>query len=214
MFFYKKFKSKAARIFIWFLVYVQFIETFASYPRVLSRSDSFIWFKQLIANTVFVKNYWFYDVFWTIIGTLIISYYFLLVAKNNFLKKVIKYIIICFLIISVSLMIIYYKDLRYNFLLPLEILSLIVILLVVFSYFVELLNSEKILNFYKALSFYIAIGVLVFWLVITPLSFYEQYYNQIDKSFVALKNYVYLLSIVFMYLTFTIGFIVSKPEYD
>ncbi|RAJ17190.1 hypothetical protein [Olleya aquimaris] len=212
--FYKKFKSKAARIFIWFLIYVQIIETLAGYPSFIKNSDNFEWLDTIVKDTIFRENYWFYDIFWTIIGSLIISYYFYLVSKDAFLKKIIKVSSLLFLIISIVFIGINLDILFYNLLLSLEILSLILILLVTFSYYVELLNSEKILDFYKSLSFYVASGVLVFWIVITPMSFYEKYYNVNDAAFVALKTYIYLFSIVFMYLAFTIGFIVSKPEHD
>ncbi|WGD34686.1 hypothetical protein [Olleya sp. YS] len=214
LFFYKKFKSKAARIFIWFLVYIQLIETLGAYPRVAKNSETLRWFQNIISDTIFEKNYWFYALFWTIVGSLIISYYFYKVSNIIATKKTIKIATIFFLIASVVFIFFNYKAYHNNFLLSIEILSLFLILLVTFSYFFELLNSEKILNFYKSLSFYIAIGVLVFWIVTTPLMFYEQYFNGEDVHFMALKNYIYLFSIVFMYLAFTIGFIVSKPEHD
>lgn len=212
--FYKKFKSKAARIFIWFLVYIQFIETLGAYPRFVKASETLGWFQELISDTIFEKNYWFYDVFWSVVGTSIIVYYFYLKSNDSFIKRIIMIALGLFLVISIVIICYNFKSLNYGYLLPLEILSLILILLVTFSYFVELLNSEKILNFYKSISFYVATGVLVFWIVVTPLSFYEQYFNGSDTAFVSLKKYVYLFSIVFMYLTFTIGFIVSKPNYD
>jgi len=212
VFCYKKFKSKSARIFIWFLVYVQFLEIIGDYPRKVKKIDSLTWVGELIENTLFANNYWYFNVFWSVVVSAIIAYYFYLVTTDKILKKVIKLGTICFLLASVIILLLDYETLYYNLIFSIEVLSLALILLVIFSYFTELLYSDKILKFYRSLSFYIAVGVLVFWILTTPMDFYEQYYNTSDTAFILLKRYVYLFSIVFMYLTFSFGFIVSNPE--
>jgi len=212
VFCYKKFKSKSARIFIWFLVYVQFLEIIGDYPRKVKKIDSLNWVGELIENTLFANNYWYFNVFWSVVVSAIIAYYFYLVTTDKILKKVIKLGTICFLLASVIILLLDYETLYYNLIFSIEVLSLALILLVIFSYFTELLYSDKILKFYRSLSFYIAVGVLVFWILTTPMDFYEQYYNTSDTAFILLKRYVYLFSIVFMYLTFSFGFIVSNPE--
>lgn len=212
VFCYKKFKSKSARIFIWFLVYVQFLEIIGDYPRKVKKIDSLNWVGELIENTLFANNYWYFNVFWSVVVSAIIAYYFYLVTTDKILKKVIKLGTICFLLASVIILLLDYETLYYNIIFSIEVLSLALILLVIFSYFIELLYSDKILKFYRSLSFYIAVGVLVFWILTTPIDFYEQYYNTSDTAFILLKRYVYLFSIVFMYLAFSFGFIVSNPE--
>ncbi|WP_272023097.1 hypothetical protein [Olleya namhaensis] len=209
---YKKFKSKAVRLFIWFLVYVQFIEIVGAYPLFLAKTKQFSWLKTIIKNTIFDRNFWFFQVFWTVLSTAIIALYFILVNKNNGIKKGLKILLISFLILSTIILIVDYNALHTNSIFSLEILSLIVILSVTICYFIQLLDSEQILKFYKSLSFYIAIGVFFFWLVTTPLYFFEQYFNANDYAYVHIKNYVYLFSIVFMYLSFAMGFIVSTSE--
>lgn len=210
--YHNKFKSKAVRIFIWFLVYVQFIEVFASYPTQIKNNPSFTWLKELVKGSVFEKNYWFYQFFWVINATLLFSYFFYKITKKPILKRNIKVVGYSFLIISLIISVINFEDLHSNRLIQVDLLSLIVIMFLTFSYFFELLKSDKILKFYKYLGFYISCGILLFWIVITPLIFYQRFYNTFDESYITLRTLIYLFTIVFMYATFTIGLIVSKPE--
>ena len=44
------------------------------------------------------------------------------------------------------------------------------------------------------------------------MEFFEKYFNTSDQDYIALKYFISLFSILFMYLTYTIGLIASKPE--
>ncbi|MBN2869230.1 MAG: hypothetical protein JXK08_11190, partial [Flavobacteriaceae bacterium] len=76
VFYYKKFKSKAARLFIWFLIYAVIEDRLGGYPIYIKKYDSLNWLKQLIKGTAFENNYFYYDVFWFMVSTFILSIFF------------------------------------------------------------------------------------------------------------------------------------------
>lgn len=212
VFYYKKFKSKAARLFIWFLIYAVIVERLGGYPIYIEKYDSLNWLKQLIKGTAFESNYFYYDVFWYMASTFILSIFFRMIINQNKLKKVINFAIYFFLISSIYYFIIQFSNSYYNHFKFLSIISLIIIIISTFSYFIYLINSDKLLVFYKELGFYVAVGSLPFWLITTPMQFFEVYFHSFDAHYVLLKKMIFLFSIIFMYLTFSIGLIVSKPE--
>ena len=81
-------------------------------------------------------------------------------------------------------------------------------------YFIELLQSSLVLDFKRLLSFYVSIAIFTWWLIITPLVFFEIYNTIEDYDYANLKRLIFLFANVFMYTCFTIGLIVSKPKYD
>ena len=94
----------------------------------------------------------------------------------------------------------------------LAVLGAFIILLCISFYFIEILNSDKVLNFYKSINFWISITLLIWWLVITPLVFYDIYFSAVDWNFIILKWQIYLMMNIFMYTSFTIALIWCKPE--
>ena len=75
-----------------------------------------------------------------------------------------------------------------------------------------MLQSYKVLNFYNELYFYISSAFLIWYLITTPLIFYQIYFSTADWSFIFLKWQIFLFANVFMYLTFTFALIYCKPE--
>lgn len=55
-----------------------------------------------------------------------------------------------------------------------------------------MLQSETILSFYKSINFYISSTILIWWLVITPLVFFQIYFLNVDWSFIILRWQIYL----------------------
>jgi len=210
----KKYKHTVAIFFIYFLCYAVFVDNFGSYVRYVENYDSLHWVSKILKNTVFEKNYWWYQIFWTIGSPLFFSFYFFKISVNKKIKITIKTLAIAFASISLLLVFIYWELLFKGDIKVINILSLLLILYLVASYCFELLKSDKILNFYKSISFYISVGILVFWITITPVTFYEVYFSENDWEFVFLKWQIFIFAILFMYITFTIGLIVSKPEID
>lgn len=79
-------------------------------------------------------------------------------------------------------------------------------------YLLELLASEDILKFHKSINFYIAITVLLWYVITTPVSFYGVYFSGDDWNFIFLRWQIYFFANVFMYLTFTFALIWCNPQ--
>ena len=93
-----------------------------------------------------------------------------------------------------------------------EVINLVIILFLVSTYFMQLINSEKLVVFYKALPFYVIVAVFVFTITTTPLVFFERYFNLSDPDYISLKYVVNFFAIIFMYGLIGIGIIVSEAE--
>src|SRR5690606_27997923 len=93
-------------------------------------------------------------------------------------------------------------------------LSTLAVFFAISLYLYEILNSDCILIFYQSINFYISATVLIWWLITTPLVFYELYFSQADWNFVFLKYQIFLFANVFMYVSFTLALIFCKPQYD
>ena len=100
------------------------------------------------------------------------------------------------------------------FFLILDILGSLIIFLCTVFYFFEILQSDNILTFYKLLNFYISTAIFIWWLIITPLVFYDIYNSNYDWNFIFLKWQIYLFANIFMYSTFTFALIFCKPEIE
>ncbi len=94
-----------------------------------------------------------------------------------------------------------------------QLLGASVILICVSLYFLELLKSNAVLNAFKLFSFYASIGLLIWWLIITPIIFFNIYNSTADWNYVNLKRGIYLFANIFMYTCFIIGLLVPKPTF-
>ena len=210
---FKKYKPTAVRYFIYFLVYVVFVELIGSYPRYLDKLELLDSLKELINNSRFKENYWWYTIFWSIGSILFYSFYYQKILTNKSYKRIIKYSGFIFLIISIVTII---SDLDKFFNTTCSIIirgsGLIVILLCVLFYLIEMLNSDRILNFYRSFNFYVSATILIWWLVTIPLTFYGIYNIEEDMDFVMIKWKVFLFSNIFMYSIFTFALIWCRPQ--
>ncbi|WP_452227777.1 MULTISPECIES: hypothetical protein [unclassified Lacinutrix] len=205
---FKKFTNTAAKYFICFLVYVIFMVICGRYTYLIPNDGVF----SFLQNTLLERNYWWFTICWKIGAIVFFGWYYLQVLHNARSKRILKTSLSVFMLISVLIILFTLPDF---FKKPIPIISImggIIILQCVCFYFIEILQNEKILTFYKSLTFYISVAILLFWLIKTPLVFYEQYYNTKDTDYINLRSCINLLVILFMYGTFTIGLIVSKPE--
>jgi len=55
-------------------------------------------------------------------------------------------------------------------------------------------------------------ALLIWWLVVTPILFFDAYNTEADWNFANLKRQIIVFANIFMYSIFIIGLIVSKPE--
>ena len=205
---YQKYRSTTAKYFILFLIYVLTLEIIGYYPTFFKNRG--LW--QIISNTVFEKNYWFYTLFWSIGSALFFIFYYRKILKSKLYKSILKYAGLIFLLSAFANIIIDKDSFFRTDLIFLAIGNLVVILLCVVLYFVEVLMTDRVLLFYKSLNFYISLTILIWWFVITPITFYEIYFSNADWSFVILKWQIKLLANIFMYLTFSLALLLCKPQ--
>jgi hypothetical protein len=214
VFYYKKYKNVVAKYFIFFLIFVSICDFLGGYVYYV-RPDKFLNF---LIGTKIQKNHWFSTLSWDIGAVLFYSYYFFKILQTRIYKKIIKYVACGFFLFSIIYIAFHWEQFFYQFFTVLDVLGAIVICLCSILYFIEILVRDKILEFYKSISFYISATIFIWWLIITPLTFYSEYFtyevgkNFYDLDFVSLRRQIYLLANIFMYLTFTFAFIWCKPE--
>jgi len=207
---YKKYKFTAAKYFICFLVYLSLCDFLNSYVHYIY-NDGFLSF---LKDTVFIWNYWWSTIYWKIGAIMFFVFYYNKILENKIFKTSIKYSGWFFFLFSVVYIIFNWDDYFIRFFPIISILGAIIIFLCTIFYFIEVLLSDKILTFYKSINFYISAAIFIWWLIITPLVFYDIYNSNKDWNFIFLKWQIYLFANIVMYSTFTFALIWCKPQND
>ncbi|MDO5971006.1 hypothetical protein Q4Q35_14455 [Flavivirga aquimarina] len=214
--FYKKYKLTAAKYFIYFLVYLTICDFISLYTRFV-RPDRFLSF---FIGTVFEKNHWWSTLYWKIGAILFFGFYYYIILKVKRFRNIIKLGSFIFLVFSLIYIILNWDDFFVRFFPIISILGAVIILMCTVFYFIEILQSDKILTFYRSINFYISLAIFIWWLIITPIVFFDIYYvydiknSFSDWDFVALRGQIYLFANMFMYLTYTFALIWCKLEND
>lgn len=202
-FYFYKYRHTPLRYFLYLLWYITITEFTGSYA---SKNNVLVFFDENGID----YNYWLYNLLYIVFFIVILVIY-LRSIKNSGQKKIIKYFILIYILISI----INWSFIQ-NFLfemstLPFVLGSIFLIISVIF-YFIQLLKSEKIKTFHKELLFWISIGLLLFHAGTIPFALKLNDYvliPGIHKLFLI----IYVLAIS-MYLVFTFGFIWSKKHDD
>ncbi len=211
---YSKYRGTPVTYFIWFLIYLTICDILGGYARYV-HPDKFLSF---LIGTVIEKNYWWATSYWIIGAILFYSFYFYRILKKYSFKNTIKFGAITFFIFSVSYIILNINDFSERYFPILGVLGSIIIFLCSVFYLIEVLQSDKVLTFYKSLNFYISVVIFIWWLVVTPLEFYDVYFtyevgsSKRDWNFIFLRWQIYLFANIFMYSTFTFALIFCEPE--
>ncbi|WP_374958015.1 hypothetical protein [Gilvibacter sp.] len=202
--------SKITKRLVLILFFVAITELFSTYVPIAKASD-FEYFG-FVKGTPFEKNFWVHNI------QLIITFgffanYFRSSLKPGLLASIIKLVIIVFMIgalVNLLLSGVYFNGIsKFTY-----IIGSILLLIAILVYYFELLRSDNILRFSQSLTFYISVGLLIYYLTMTPLFIYGSYYYTGESSDTFNKFYIYTLAIanVVMYGTFTLGFILCKPN--
>jgi uncharacterized membrane protein len=174
---------------------------------VIAEFTEFEYFS-FVKGTVFQKTKWLYNIF-TLVSSVFLTVYFSLYVKSKLWKKFVKILSIAFAISSILHFcftdVFFIEDSKYVNLVG----TFMVFMSVVFFYF-EILRTDVLLNLKRYLPVYISIGVLVFYLCMTPLSIFSEYFNQENATFVALQSHLVLYSNLFMYSFFILGFYICS----
>jgi len=206
--FYKKFKNTNIKYFIFFIVSIALAELLALYTFYIPNDGAFSFLK----GTVFQTNIWWYTIFWKIAAIVFYIFYFIKIIKTKRFLRLLKYLLYVFPSFSVLYIIFNWNDFFIRPFPVINIFGAIIIFMCAIFYFFEVLQSESILTFYKSYNFYIAATIFMWWLIITPLVFYDIYFRYVDWSFIFLQWEIYLFANILMYLTFTFALIWCKPE--
>ncbi|MFI1773517.1 hypothetical protein [Thalassobellus citreus] len=214
---FKKYKFTVVKYFIYFLVYLTICDLANQYNRYV-HPDMFLSF---LVGTVFKKNFWWCTLYWDIGAILFFVFYFNRILKKESFKKIISISGLVFFVFSIGCIIINWDDFFIKFFTSIVVFGALIIILCCMFYFVEILQSDKVLTFYKSMNFYITTGIFIWWLIITPIVFYDVYYVYdslkniyIDWDFTMLRQQIYLFSNILMYSTFTFALIWCRPQND
>ena len=209
---YKKYKGTAVKYFIWFCFFVAFIEIIGAYEIYIEKIKSLHFLKELISESIFENSNWWYLIFWTLGGALFYSFYYRNLISSWRLKNVIKYSAILYFLFFTFSFVKNFNEIPYSAQIPINIAESILIVVAVLAYFMEILRSDKILSIFSSVHFYIAAVVLLWHIIMTPLIFYEMYFNKFDMDYAIMKAMIYLSCNTLMYLTFSFALIWCKPQ--
>jgi len=204
---FKKHKSTATKIFIFFLAYIVFVE-FVGFVLTYLKSNTLVHFVRQLGVTT---RLW-YNVFWLFGSIVFILYYYYNLVKIKQFKTVIKYLGLLYVLIFIVHVIFNYNAFFNSHHTFYFILDALIIFLCVTLFCLELLKSDDLLNLSKSFAVYATFGLFLWWLITTPIIFYETYNTTADWDFANLKRRVFLFANIFMYTCFVLGLIASKPQ--
>jgi len=201
------FNSKLLVWFLWLTVFVEIVGFYA----VLAYLTEYRIFS-FIKGTPFQNNIWWYNLY-SVVDFIFFTYYFTSFLKSKWMIYFFRILVAIFLGYSVSIFFLT-DELFLSSSSSVMIFGSLIVLLSVLSFYYELLRSDLILNLKRFLPIYISIGVLIFNLSVTPLTFFSEYFKLIDgnEMFVMLHMRIMLFANIFMYLTFILGFILCSPR--
>ncbi|MCC1483674.1 hypothetical protein [Winogradskyella immobilis] len=205
---YKKYKYSVIRYFTYFLIYLAFFECLMYYTYSV-RYDGILSF---LDTTILRQNYWLGALYWSIGAMLFYSWFFSKFIKTKLYKKLIKWLSFLFLIFTIITIVTQFDQFFSSGLVSLRLAGNLLLVISISLYFIEILQSNKLLVFYKTNIFYIACIVFLWLLITMPLGFYNQYYNLQDPEYVKLRSAIYFYVNLFMYIGFSLVLIFGKPE--
>ena len=208
----RKYKKTSVKYFIYFLVYVAIIELIAAYPRYVEDYEFLSSIKTILKGTKFERNFWWYTISWYIGSTLFYSFYFRMIINNKRYVNIIWVTTLIFIISAIINIVVQWETFFVSLLPFVNNFGTGVILMCVIFYFTEILQSDKILSFHKSINFIISTVLLIWFLIVTPLVFYQMYFSTADWQFIFSRRMIFLFSNIFMYLTFTFALIWCKPQ--
>ena len=199
--------TKYLVLFLWLTVFVEAVGFYAPFAYF---SDYTMF--PFVQGTPFENNYWWYNIYITLSFSFYVLY-FISFLKNSYWKSVFKALVGAFLLSSISIFI--FSDTFFKGFPPFVTISgtLLLFFSVILFYF-ELLRSDLLLQLKGLLPFYISVGVLMFNLCLTPIEIFIQYFNLKggNELFVTLRSNVMLYGNIFMYSTYTLGFLICSRK--
>ena len=210
----KKYRHTNIKYFVYFLVIITVCDILSGYTMLVSKGNLL----ECLIGSKIADNYWFSTLFWNLGAIIFYAYYYKALLKKKIFKKILNYGTILFLVFSLGYIIIHWDAFFVSYFPIISVLGAVIIFLCSSFYFYEILSDENISYFYKSINFYISAAIFIWWLIITPIVFFDDYTFYvvgspvIDFEYINLRRYIYLFSNIFMYLTYTFAFIWCKPK--
>lgn len=206
-FYLYKNRDQATRFFVYYLWLIVIVENLGLYAKFMHDNydnELFI----LIKNSPFCSNYWLYN-FYDLLALVLLSRYFRAIISNVKFNKYIKLFAVSYVIFAIIYYLLtgtFFKGgIDYNFM-----YQTILITIFVFLYFVDLMRSNKILGFRNSKHFYIITILWLWFLAITPLFIFQDYFSLINPEFISFRKLLLLSSNILMYLCFAIIFLLPS----
>ncbi len=194
---------KALRQFAYFMWFIMISEILGFYS-IYAYITEYVTLP-FIKGTPFVRGFWMYNVCVPFTYCFYILF-FRARLKSEKKKKWIKYGVLFFLG-STLINWIFSGGYLYMYSSYTAIIGTLLLSLTIMAYLWEILISPDILLFYKRFSFYAAVGILLRYLVVTPLFIYATYFSLENPDFIRFYTDILAAANVFMYGSFTLGFI-------
>lgn len=192
------------RLLVFYLWLVIFVEIVGIYPLVAYFTN--YKFMPFIKGTCFERNLWWFNSY-HIIKFAVFYFYFLLQLGSAKKKKFLSYLGVSFILALILYLIFSGEFFTQQSTLD-AVGSTLLLMIIIFLYYFELLKSDKILNFYRSLPFYVSIGLLVWHLSLAPIFIYNAYFSTQSPNFVALHSFILNIANVVLYLSFILGFLI------
>lgn len=195
-------EDKSNKLLAYFLLFTFFTEAIGTIPLIIHNQESLHYLK----DTVWYTNFWLYNPY-LIISYIFYVFYFSKSLQNKILRKILNYLIIIFLVSTVSNLI--FSDIFFvSYSTFTFFMGVTLLFLAISFYYYELLQEERLLYINKSVKFYISVAFLLFNLVSMPLWIYMKFYNNtLSPEFVSLYQLVYQIANVLLYSTYIFAFI-------
>ena len=194
------------------MIYVAFVDAIGSYTWYIYRYETFHIVLNALKGTLIEKNYWWFTIFWNLGSAVFLSFYFHKILDTKLFKQIVKIVGVLFVLIFVAYLCIDIKVLFESQIRFLNILGGMVIINCIVLYFIEILSSNKILDFLYSFDAFASSTLFIWWLIVTPLIFYDVYFSSSDWNFVILRLSVYFYANIFMYSMFSFALYWCIPE--
>lgn len=200
----KKVKDNRLKIFVSYLWLTAIVEFLALYTFLLPTSSDSEWLQSL-KNSGFSNNTWLYNIYSFLAIGLIGIFYASLINRRR-TRNVILTIFLMYSAFTVLYFLL--TDTFFKMSIPYSLLiGTCIICIYVVLYFLELIKSDEILKFYKLPTFYISVGLLLWYVSVSPLFIFNAYFNSISTEFGEFRALLLLFINICTYSCFAFGFL-------
>jgi len=196
------------KYFVWYLWLTCFVETIGLYSPLAYYTD-YAYFS-FVRDTSFISNYWLYNAF-TLVSISFYCLYFISYLKSINKRKVLTALIFVYMIYSIGHLLmsgVFFKGYSQVILFS----GVLLLIINVIFYYFELLRSDQIMNVKYLLPIYVSVGALLFYICVTPILFLSNYFSTENSLFVNLRINVMLYANIFLYSTYTFGFLICSKK--